>query len=165
MARYIANPDYTDFVGERRGVFPGSILVGGTIGFFKDIIQGMCAGAMMFVGVLSSIGADLSILPNLPLERFVDNALNNIAIGEFVASPYAGPVEIVIGAALFLTARRGIARTLGLLGVIFYISAVATGVDLSRFTAIAGDLFANVEAGWAYLQALQDASGPQPSAR
>ncbi len=165
MTSYIANPDYADYVGPKSGVFPGSRLVGGTIGFFKDIVQGMCSGAMTFVGVLNTIGTDLSILPSLPLERFVDNALNNMAIGEFAASPYAGPVEIAIGAALFLTARRGIARTLGLLGVILYIASVATGTDMSQFSGLAGDIFKGAEAGWTHFQSLQDASGPQTTLR
>ncbi len=109
--------------------------VSGTIGFVKDSIQGMCSGAMTFVGILTTIGADISALPSLPLESFVKSGLEMMQLGEFSMSNYAGPTMIAIGAGLFFTARRGMARTLGLIGVILYITAYAAGIDLSPYVS------------------------------
>lgn len=155
MASYIANPDYIEYSTAARGVYPGSGLVGGTVGWVRSIIQGLCAGAMTFVGILNTIGADLSILEQLPFEAYIHSTLSSLSFGEIAATPFIGPMEIAIGAALFFTAGRGMARVIGLLGAIAYISAIATGTDLSQFTILAENLLESFEAGWSAFQLLQ----------
>lgn len=130
MAGYIANDDYYQDYYNSSGE---SGMIGGLFNFGRNLIQGACSGGMTFAGILTAIGADLTLLPNLPLEAFVLSTLEMLEIGDFAVSTYAGPVMIAIGAGLFLTARRGIARTLGIIGIIGYITAHATGLDLSPY--------------------------------
>jgi len=154
MSRYIANADYSEFIGQYNAPSGLSNLFHGFAGFCKNLFQGACSGAMTIVGVLNTIGADLALLPALPLENFVHSALSQMKIGEFVTSDYAGLIEIAIGAALFLTAGNGMARTIGLLGIIIYISLAATGTDFSGLITMGQDLAVKLIPLWEYVQNL-----------
>lgn len=100
--------------------------IGGLVGFFKDAVQGACSGLLALLGATHMTGAPegfAEIRSNVPL---LDGMWESISAGGL-----AGPVEMLGGVALFLAARRAIARTCGLLLFIGFVFAYAQGYTLS----------------------------------
>lgn len=118
--------------------------ISGLIGFFMDTAKGACAGLLTLLGgthMMGSVNAQQLAAP-VGLES-ITTLLQQFSMGGF-----SGPVELLGGIVLFLTARRTIARTLGLLAFIAMVVAYTQGytlVDLlpllsSLFTGAAGAL-------------------------
>ncbi len=105
------------------GEHPG---VGGLFGFCKDGVQGACAGLLGLLGATHMTGAPAGFAElhsNIP---WLDTIWSSISAGGL-----AGPVELLGGVALFFAARRTIARLLGLLLFIAFITAYANGYSAS----------------------------------
>ncbi len=118
-------------------------------GFAKDMMQGVCAGAIAYVGTLNIRGADLSVLESMPVERLINRVLSSLPIDNFAEGGFIGPVEIILGIGFFFFARRKIARTVGLLGYggVLAASALGFGVDLSQLLPFAKTLIGSVFGG------------------
>ena len=113
----------TRSTGYRFGIDGG--LLGQLIGSVKDTCQGACAGFLGLLGTLhmSSESSGVSTLSSqIP---FLDMLWASIS-----ANGLAGPIELLGGLALFLTARRVVSRMVGLLGFIAFIAAYAQGYSI-----------------------------------
>ena len=109
------------------------------IGFCKDTLQGACGGLLTVLGATHMSAAQTS----LPITTAASNigsitgVLQQLSVGAL-----AGPLELLGGVALFLTARRTIARTLGVLVFIGYLAARVNGYELSEILTIAASFLA-----------------------
>lgn len=99
---------------------------GGLIGFVIDALRGGCAGLLALLGGSHITGTAAPLTAPAGFESLT-GLLQNISAGGLT-----GPVEILGGAALYLTARRTIARTLGLLLFIGFITAYANGYSTAE---------------------------------
>lgn len=122
--------------------------LGGLTGFFKDAVQGACAGLLAFLGSLHMTDA-----PQLfaPLQSEID-VLDRVW-QSFSAGGLAGPAELIGGLALFMAARRPMARTLGLLGFVAFAALYANGVTVPEMQTTLS----------ASLAAAANAVAPQPA--
>ena len=136
--------------------YGGSIIgpITGLVGFLMDMVRGSCAGLLTLLGVLHMTqGAQAAPAAPQGLETIAAIAQ------QFSMNGFAGPAELIGGLVLFLTARRGIARTLGVLAFIALVAAYAQGITLADIASLA----------WAQLgvaaTALADAAAAQIAAR
>ena len=98
--------------------------VRGVFGFCKDTAQGACAGLLSLLGASHMMGAS-SAATSLGGVQSFSGLLERVASGGF-----AGPVELLGATVLFFTARRTIARTIGLLLFIGFMAAYVNGYSL-----------------------------------
>jgi len=102
----------------------------GLFGFCKDGFQGACAGLLGLLGATHMTGAPEGFAELHSNVAWLDNIW-----GAFSAGGLAGPVELLGGIALFFAARRPIARVLGLLLFVGFVTAYANGYALSDMLA------------------------------
>lgn len=109
----------------------------GLIGFATDATRGACSGLLALLGGMHMTGAVSAQQFSAPagLES-LGAMLQQMSMGGI-----AGPVELIGGLALFLTARRAIARTLGLLAFIAFVVAYAQGYSIADMIAFISTLF------------------------
>ena len=97
----------------------------GLLGFCKDTVQGACAGLLSLLGATHILTGSNGVAgPVAGPESFA------AVLERFAAGGLAGPVELIGAVVLFLTARRTIARTLGLLLFIGFIAAYMRGYSV-----------------------------------
>ena len=121
-------------VGEFSGPFNGPIA--GIAAFIKDTVQGSCAGLLSLLGATHMTGAPTGFASLGSEIEGLNGIWQTIA-----ANGLVGPVELIGGVALFLAARRTVARTLGLLGFIAFMAAYANGYTLPDIlSAVSGAL-------------------------
>ncbi len=106
----------------------------GVFGFCKDTAQGACAGLLSLLGA-SHILAPSSAAASLGGVQSITGLLERAASGGF-----AGPVELLGATVLFLTARRTIARTIGLLLFIGFMAATVNGYSMQEMLTVLSDL-------------------------
>jgi len=108
--------------------------IGGIIGFITDTVRGSCSGLLALLGGTHITGTASAMTLPAGTESFV-GLMEQLSVGGLT-----GPVEILGGAALFLTARRAIARTLGLLLFIGFAAAYANGYSVPEMLTALSDL-------------------------
>lgn len=106
----------------------------GVFGFCKDTAQGACAGLLSLLGASHLLGAPSSVASVGGVQSF-SGLLERFATGGF-----AGPVELIGATVLFLTARRTIARTIGLLLFIGFMAAYVNGYSLAEMLSALSEL-------------------------
>lgn len=152
----VQNPSFNNGILTSRGMFPGGALLGAGLatgmGLARSVVQGACSGAMTLVGLLTALGSELDILPMVPLEELAHQYLSAIMTANILPPPLdklelLGPVEVLIGIALFITAGRGIGRVFGVLGFLFYASAVISGYDFSNLMSLAENIWSSLQTG------------------
>jgi len=105
---------------------PAAWPLGGLLGFAKDSIQGACSGLLALLGATHLTNAPAGFADLHSSVPLLDGVWESISAGGM-----AGPVEMLGGVALFLAARRAIARTCGLLLFIGFVFAYVQGYTLS----------------------------------
>lgn len=108
--------------------------VSGIMGFFKDTAQGACSGLLSLLGATHMMGAPTALAPANGFQSF-HGILERLASGGL-----AGPAELAGAVVLFLTARRTIARTLGVLLFIGFMAGSANGYTFSEMLTTLSDL-------------------------
>ena len=116
-ASYDIQPD-----GERAYGGP----IGNIVGFVMDATRGACAGLLTLLGGIHMTGSVNAQQISMPagLEPFA------AMVQQFSMNGFSGPAELIGGIVLFLTARRAIARTLGILAFIGLLFAYSQGYSL-----------------------------------
>ncbi|MEL7486380.1 MAG: hypothetical protein AAGJ87_04070 [Pseudomonadota bacterium] len=91
--------------------------------FCKDAVQGLVSALMLIVGSghMMTEGATLANLPVGLDGAFLENLLSGRTMGA---------LEIMVAGLLFLSTRRGVARTLGVLALLSYIGFHNTGLSV-----------------------------------
>ena len=105
--------------------------LGGIVGFITDATRGACSGLLALMGGAHITGTASTITPQGSGLSYLTSILE-----QFSYSGIAGPVEVLGGIALFLTARRVLARTLGLLLFIGLLAGYANGYSLADMLGI-----------------------------
>ena len=121
------------------GEFAYGAPIGGLIGFFVDAVRGACSGLLALLGGTHITGTASTITP----AGAGFDALPQI-LEQFSAGGLAGPAELLAGIVLFMTARRTIARTLGLLAFIAFTVAYVNGYSLVDMLTALSDFLAAV---------------------
>ncbi|NNE42407.1 MAG: hypothetical protein HKN14_15980 [Marinicaulis sp.] len=116
--------------GEHPYFHGGSIA--GLIGFALDAFRGACAGLLGLLGASHTTGAGFVSAPAAGEMPGLTQVMEQMSVGGL-----AGPVELLGGLVLFLTTRRTIARTLGLLGFIGLMAAYSNGYSLDEILLMA----------------------------
>ena len=107
------------------------------IGFASDAVRGMCAGLLALLGGMHITGAAAPAASYDAGFEPLSGLLQQLSVTGF-----SGPAELIGGVILFLTARRAIARTLGLLAFIAFLLAYANGYSLSDMLTALSSLLA-----------------------
>ena len=108
--------------------------LGGLFGFCRDTAQGACAGLLSLLGATHMMNATGAGAPSV-----APQSLTGLLEG-MAASGIAGPVELIGAAVLFFTARRTIARTLGLLLFVGFMAATANGYSITEMLTLLSDV-------------------------
>ncbi|MEM9494635.1 MAG: hypothetical protein AAGA09_01430 [Pseudomonadota bacterium] len=139
MARALGNAAYDIRPVETPPASFGGPLFGAG-GFCKDTMQGACAGILALLGAQHTAGAATTPMaaPGGGLPS-LGPILENLSMGGL-----AGPLELMGGVALFLAARRTIARTIGLVGFIAILVAYMNGYDFTQMLAALSDILQRV---------------------
>ena len=100
--------------------------IGNIVGFAMDATRGACAGLLTLLGGIHMTGSVNAQQISMPagLEPFA------AMVQQFSMNGFSGPAELIGGIVLFLTARRAIARTLGILAFIGLLFAYSQGYSL-----------------------------------
>ncbi len=106
----------------------------GIFGVCKDTAQGACAGLLSLLGASHIMGASSSVASVSGVQSF-SGLLEQVASGGL-----AGPVELLGATVLFFTARRTIARTIGLLLFIGFMTAYANGYSMPEMLTALSEL-------------------------
>lgn len=106
----------------------------GVFGFGRDTAQGACAGLLSLLGASHIMGSS-SAAASLGGVQSMSGLLERVASGGF-----AGPVELLGATVLFFTARRTIARTIGLLLFIGFMAAYVNGYSMQEMLTVFSDL-------------------------
>ena len=106
--------------------------IAGLIGFVLDSFRGACAGLLALLGASHATGAGFVSAPAAGELPGLTQVMEQMSVGGL-----AGPVELIVGFVLFLTTRRIIARTLGLLGFIGLMVAYTKGYSLEEILLMA----------------------------
>ncbi len=109
----------------------------GLFGFCKDGVQGACAGLLGLLGATHMTGAPEGFAELHSHVAWLDTIWSSISAGGL-----AGPVELIGGVALFFAARRTIARLLGLLLFVGFVTAYANGYSASDMLGFLANLLA-----------------------
>lgn len=114
-----------DIRPDGEGVYGGPI--GNLVGFFMDATRGACAGLLTLLGGIHMTGSATAqpIAAPAGLEPFA------AMVQQFSMNGFSGPAELIGGIVLFLTARRAIARTLGLMAFIGLLVAYSQGYSFA----------------------------------
>jgi len=107
------------------------------IGFIMDAVRGACAGLLMLLGgahVMGGIG-EKTPAATQGWDAFAAIAQHFSMNGSM--NGFAGAADLIGGAALFLTARRAVARTIGVLAFIALLAAYAQGYTLADVVSAA----------------------------
>lgn len=113
--------------------------VGGFFGFCKDGFQGACSGLLGLLGATHMTGAPAGFAQLHSNISWLDTIWSSISAGGL-----AGPAELLGGAALFFAARRTVARLLGLLAFVAFISAYANGYSASDILSALADVLTQI---------------------
>ena len=106
--------------------------VRGLAGFLFDCSRGACAGLLTLLGGLHIIqGQAAETLTSAPATSMAG------VLEKFAAGGLTGPIELIAGVALFVTARPGMARLIGLLAFIGFVTAYVQGYNPQEILAIA----------------------------
>ena len=97
--------------------------------FCKDILQGLFSALMLIVGSGHMMAGDATVA--LPI------GLDGAFFDSLFTGRMMGALEIGVAALLFLSTRRGVARTLGVLALLAYIALHNSGVSVGDLTASA----------------------------
>lgn len=111
--------------------------VRGVFGFCKDTAQGACAGLLSLLGASHIMGP--SSAAAFGGVQSISGLLERVASGGF-----AGPVELLGATVLFFTARRTIARTIGLLLFIGFMAAYVNGYSMQEMLTALSELLRGV---------------------
>ena len=126
MARAITGRGASyDIRPDGEGAYGGPI--GNLVGFAMDATRGACAGLLTLLGgvhMTGNLSAQQAVAPP-GLEPFA------AVVQQFSMHGVSGPAELIGGIVLFLTARRAIARTLGVLVFIGLLFAYSQGYSLA----------------------------------
>jgi hypothetical protein len=110
--------------GEHRTGFGGPL--GSLTGFGVDTARGACSGLLALIGGVHMTGTATSAAVTGAGWQSITSVAEMLSSGGF-----AGPAELIGGAALFLTTRRPLARMMGLLAFIAFIAAYANGYSIN----------------------------------
>ena len=96
--------------------------------FCKDIVQGLLSGLMMIAGSTQLMtGEAIATLAAFP------PVLDSAFLQDVLSGRTMGGLEVIVAALLFFSARRGLARTIGVLALVGYLAFQnmgLTGADL-----------------------------------
>ena len=116
----------------------GSAGIGGLFGFCRDGLQGACAGLLALLGATHMTSAPAGFAELHSKVAWLDSIWSSLS-----ASGLAGPVELLGGVALFFAARRTMARTVGLLAFIAYVTAYANGYSTADMLSVLAQLLSS----------------------
>ncbi|MBB5519604.1 hypothetical protein [Amphiplicatus metriothermophilus] len=158
MALYVANaipgrgPLYDIRPVERAPVRGGGVFA--PVLFLKNLVQGACAGLLTLLGAmhfsegLAATNGAAALAADAGFSAKMDAIIERLLQG---GGP--GVIEILGAMALFLSAGRGPARMLGLLGFVAITLAYANGVSEADFVGLIEELYDRLKALLAQLQA------------
>ncbi|GAB4519279.1 MAG: hypothetical protein Kow00133_04900 [Amphiplicatus sp.] len=128
--------------------------------FLKDMAQGACAGLLTLLGAmhfsegLAATNGAAALAADAGFSAKMDALIERLLQGGG-----SGVIEIVGAMALFLSAGRGPARMLGLLGFVAITIAYANGVSEAEFAGLIEGLYERLKGLLAQLQASAGAQG------
>lgn len=102
--------------------------------FCKDVLQGLLSGVMVVSGSTHLMASDLvNVLPAALNGSFLEGG----SLAGLLQGQSMGVLQLLIAALLFVSTRRGIARTLGILALVAYLGANSAGLMVQDFTVAA----------------------------
>lgn len=102
--------------------------------FCKDMMQGLLSGLLMLLGSSQLMASDFaSVVATLP------SGLDNAVFQELFSGSSVGGLQIAAAVLLFISTKRGIARTIGVLALIALVLMQNSGVSTEEFLTGASD--------------------------